>query len=360
MLFNHWIPIDRISPLIGLEAFIITTCLAAMAWLFYHFVLRGLSRDRHSNLRRRFTRLAACLATAAVGSFISWQMRRHSSFDEDWLKAASYMGLLSVTIGAGAIIFLAQLYIYLALFFTSMRAGVPRLLANIFTLIFATILTGWLLSELFGLKILPLLATSAIFSVIIGLAMQDTLGNLFSGLALQLDSPYRLGDWVEVHCGNSKPWVGQIQEITWRATLIQGFSGELVTIPNRTMAQSQVMVFAAHHASARRSQGFRIPFDASLPVAKATLLEVMGRIPAILTDPAPTTLVTDASESWATLKVFYSIADFGAQYRIGDELLSQALIAFRKAGIPLAHPVIELASDRARGPASEPAPRSLA
>ena len=72
--------------------------------------------------------------------------------------------------------------------------------------------------------------------------MQDTLGNLFAGVALQFDKPYEIGDWIEIHNSGQK-WVGQIYEITWRATLLIGFVEEFITVPNRVMGQSEISNF---------------------------------------------------------------------------------------------------------------------
>jgi small-conductance mechanosensitive channel len=343
MSFQHWIPIERIVPLIGLESFVIAICTTLLSWVFYKLFLSEISLKRHLNLRLRLLKLLSYLCSSSIFSAACWQIREHPELGHDWMRGASYFGVLGLALGSIAVIFLAQILLYLYLYFANMRAGFPRLIANIFTLVFATTLLAWLTAEIFAIRILPLLATSAIFSVVLGLALQDTLGNLFSGLALQLDSPYLIGDWVEVHTG-AQSWTGQIQEISWRATLLQGFSGELITIPNRTIAQSQVIMYATPHRFARRNQAFRIPFGASIAKAKEILLEVVLQNKQVVPDTPPLVLIIDVCDSWTTLKIFYSINDFGAQYRIGDDILSRAILAFQEAGIELAHPTLNIRS----------------
>jgi small-conductance mechanosensitive channel len=58
-----------------------------------------------------------------------------------------------------------------------------------------------------------LLATSAVGAVVVGFALQDTLGNLFAGLAIQIEKPFRVGQWIRV--GDHE---GQVEEVTWRAS----------------------------------------------------------------------------------------------------------------------------------------------
>ena len=145
-----------------------------------------------------------------------------------------------------------------------MKEGVPVLLVNLFTLVLTTSLFAWLASEIFNLRIMPLVATSAAISLVVGLAIQDTLGNLFAGVALQFDKPYEIGDWVEIESANgSHKWTGQIREISWRATVLTGFMNETVTIPNRVVSQSQIANFSNKGHPAIRRQIYRIPHGAS-------------------------------------------------------------------------------------------------
>ena len=70
-----------------------------------------------------------------------------------------------------------------------------------------------------------LLTTSAVGAVVVGFALQDTLGNLFAGLAIQIEKPFRVGQWMQV--GDRE---GQVQEITWRATKLRTKDG---AVPDR-------------------------------------------------------------------------------------------------------------------------------
>ena len=72
-----------------------------------------------------------------------------------------------------------------------------------------------------------LLTTSAVGAVVVGFALQDTLGNLFAGLAIQIEKPFRVGQWMQI--GGRE---GQVQEITWRATKLRTKDGEFLIVPN--------------------------------------------------------------------------------------------------------------------------------
>ena len=92
-----------------------------------------------------------------------------------------------------------------------MRAGVPVLLVNLFSLLLSAVIGFWMMTGIFEFNLAPLLATSAVFSIVLGLALQDTLGNLFAGVALQLDKPYEMGAAIEVTTSSQK-WVGQVRK----------------------------------------------------------------------------------------------------------------------------------------------------
>ncbi|RYZ81196.1 MAG: mechanosensitive ion channel family protein, partial [Proteobacteria bacterium] len=229
------------------------------------------------------------------------------------------------------------------LFLGSMRAGVPVLLVNIFSLILSIVLLVWGVSHIFGLDLGPLMATSAAFSIILGLAMQDTLGNLFAGISLQIDKSYEIGDWVEVVQGIQR-CTGQVKEISWRSTIIVGYSDEEITIPNRTMANAQISNFSPDGHPIVRSQLFRVPFTADIAVAKEAIERAVVEISDIRGLPAPLAYVQEATESSISIKVIYFMDNFGGQFTVGDKVLRKGIEALRANGIELARNVLEIHS----------------
>ena len=77
------------------------------------------------------------------------------------------------------------------------------------------------------------LTTSAVGAVVAGLALQDTLGNLVSGLAIQVEKPFQLGHWISMG-----EWEGEVVEITWRAVKVRTRQGNQVIIPNSELSKS--------------------------------------------------------------------------------------------------------------------------
>lgn len=89
----------------------------------------------------------------------------------------------------------------------------------------------------FSVPVGTLIATSGVFAIILGLALQSTLGDVFSGVALNLGRPYGLGDWIVLENGVQ----GRVVETNWRATHLLNGTNDLVIIPNSALAKAQLV-----------------------------------------------------------------------------------------------------------------------
>lgn len=81
-----------------------------------------------------------------------------------------------------------------------------------------------------------LLATSAVGAVVVGFALQDTLGNFFAGLAIQVEKPFRVGHWIRI--GDNE---GKVQEVTWRATKLLTKDGQFLIVPNSAISGESIL-----------------------------------------------------------------------------------------------------------------------
>ncbi len=348
------IPLEPIQRLVQTELGLIIFGLAAFSWVFYKLFLRELSAERHGNLSRHFKNLAFHVSLGVIffSAYISLSRIGEPSISET--RALIYIGLLTLAQGAIVFVKVARIFVFEYLFISHMRVGVPLLLINLTTLTLSVVLIAWLVSEIFSIRLGPLVATSAVFSLVVGLALQETLGNLFSGVALQLDKPYEIGDWIEIQTSNGK-LIGQVREITWRATVLAGIGDELITMPNRVVGNAQISNFASKAAPIARSQAIRLPYSIPVERARQVLARSLHGIEGLSAHPAPLVLVAEAAESWVLYKIIYFITDLGAALTIGDRVLTRALTELERARIPVAAPKIQIISTDAAEKASEDA-----
>ncbi len=340
---RSWIPLEKLEHWIQSEYYIVSWLLFVAAFVIYSLFLGKISAKRHENLRHRFRVTVVYLFLASLFSLFYWQGAQYLTGIDGLQNVPSYVGLITMLLTAIVLVKIGQIILYIYLFFMNMSVGVPRLVVNLFTLIISTLIATWIASNVFGFKIEAVLATSAIFSIVLGLALQDTLGNLFSGVALQIDKPYRIGDWVEIQSGTSK-WNGQVHEITWRGTFLISTMDELVLIPNKTIGQSQILIFSAATGPFRVGHAIRVPFHTDLEDLKATLVTCVNEVVDQPLAPEPRALLMEISESWFTVKIFYSLYDYGTRFRVGDQVLANIVRRLREKGLQFAVPHYQVES----------------
>lgn len=327
--------------LLHIEPFIILALMLLINWLFYRFFLQQISGERHRNLKRHFRFLFRNFITLTVLFAIYWFLHDLFMTESTIAIMLPYLGVLCLFFGLLIFVKACRLFILQYLFLQSMKTGVPLLLVNIFTLVLSIVLFFWAASTVFGIQLTPLLATSAAFSIILGLALQDTLGNLVAGIALQLDKSFEIGDWLEVVQGLQRS-TGQVKEISWRSTLMVGFSDEKITIPNRNMAAAIINNFSTEDSPVARSHIFRIGYGEDVQKAQEVLIKAASEISEIRGIPGPYSYIDQVTESWIALKVGYYLDNFGAQYVVGDKVMRKGIEALRKNGIAMAQAVLEV------------------
>ncbi|MCB0368740.1 MAG: mechanosensitive ion channel family protein, partial [Bdellovibrionales bacterium] len=184
-------------------------------------------------------------------------------------------------------------------------------------------------------------ATSAAFSIILGLALQDTLGNLFAGIAMQIDKSFEIGDWLEISSGPIKV-IGKVKEITWRSTVFMGPNDEFITLPNRWMAQAQISNFSPDELSISRSVIFKLQHGCSPDEVIETLESCVAGISEIRGLPTPQAFISEVTESYICFKLIYHLDNYGHQSTVGDKIYRKAFQVLKEKNIHLARPYIEV------------------
>ena len=115
-----------------------------------------------------------------------------------------------------------------------------------------------------GVDLASIVTTSAILTAVIAFAMQDTLGNMLGGLAIQLDNSVQVGDWIQVD-----DMAGRVRDIRWRSTLIETRNWETVVIPNSKLMKWRVAILGRREGAPpqlRRTLSFMV--DPGVPPAR--------------------------------------------------------------------------------------------
>src|SRR5829696_1427265 len=108
------------------------------------------------------------------------------------------------------------------------------------------------------------LTTSAVSAVVLGFALQDTLGNAFSGLAIQSEKPFNIGHWVKVG-----EFEGRVAEVTWRATKLRTKAGNFVVVPNNVVSKEAIINYSEPAAPTRQEVEVGVAYDAHPNIVKS-------------------------------------------------------------------------------------------
>jgi small-conductance mechanosensitive channel/CRP-like cAMP-binding protein len=187
-----------------------------------------------------------------------------------------------------------------------------------------------------GAELSALLTTSALLTAVVGLSMQDTLGNLFAGLSIQAQRPFEVGDWIQY--GEDPNVVGRVVEINWRATRVITLEHIEIVIPNGPLAKAPIRNFTKPTTTSRRSLRVVVPRDVPPHRVRAAIEAGLYESDGVLLHPAPDVVTEAFTELGMRYWVRYFIDDYAAR-EVTDGLARERIwYALRRAGIPMAIP----------------------
>ena len=193
------------------------------------------------------------------------------------------------------------------------------------------------LSEL-GIELFGVLASLAVFSLIIGLAMQQTLGNIVNSFMLALDQPFEVGDRIEV-----EGKMGSVVSVGILSTKILTHEENLVVIPNNSLVNSTVINHARGGGDGvgRRIslvQDIGVGYDEDISHVKYTVLQLMRECPYVLPKPEPRVLLIELGDFAKVFRMYVWVEDYSDEYVARDWLLKNIDEQFKSEGIEIPFP----------------------
>ena len=204
-------------------------------------------------------------------------------------------------------------------------------------LVVGVIYVGAILSVIayvFNAPVGTLIATSGVVAVILGLALQNTLGDVFSGIALNLARPYGIGDWLELSNGIE----GKVVETTWRATHLLTGANDLVVVPNSDLAKARL----TNLSSPERSHGVTLTIRFVPTTAPSVMADVMRSVllssNSILGEPKPSVQVVSLDVNAVGLDLSFRVADIAMAAKAKSEIFDLIYRHAKAAGLALSPP----------------------
>jgi small-conductance mechanosensitive channel len=171
------------------------------------------------------------------------------------------------------------------------RRAIPRLILALPRLLLILTTIWLLIAGVWGVDLSGLLTALGVTSLVVSLALQDTLSGIASGFTLLADQPFGTGDWIE-----SEEVEGRVIDVNWRATRIRNRDGDLVVIPNGQLATATIVNFDQPSRLHRVKVDVQIERSASPTAAIAMLLDAARSTPGVVEDPPPFARVTQIAD----------------------------------------------------------------
>jgi small-conductance mechanosensitive channel/CRP-like cAMP-binding protein len=228
----------------------------------------------------------------------------------------------------------------------------PELLLQLLTVGGSALATVVILRQGARLNVLSLLTTSAVLTAVVGLASQEALKDLISGLELQLSDDFRVGDWIELAGGQN----GIVTSISWRDCGLRTPDDGLLVVPNSKIT-ADVLLNRSHWD--RCAQRIRVGLDYGFPPARAQrlLAEVVADHPDVLREPAPRVRLASFDDSAITYEIQVWNRLVGvSQLDLRSDLLTRIWYALRREGQTIPYPVRQVEPRRQPQPLDLDAP----
>jgi small-conductance mechanosensitive channel/CRP-like cAMP-binding protein len=216
----------------------------------------------------------------------------------DYLLAASFVSA-SVAIARGINILLLEV-----VFKRRKGREAPALLRVLLSIVIYSILFVFIFRVVLNMELSGFLATSAVVSVILGLALQDTLQNFFAGISFHIEQPFHIGDAIKVD-----NLVGRVESVTWRTTALRTNDNSIVIFPNSHVAKAHVEIFPYGNLNRRV---LRFPAPYSVPPEKVIPLvrDAVQVMPNIASERTPVVRIGEFADSSINYELLYWVKDY--------------------------------------------------
>jgi small-conductance mechanosensitive channel/CRP-like cAMP-binding protein len=289
----------------------------------------------------RLSRLLLPLGFSLIFAFLRWLAHgspgvlKRIGFDPQAIdpEAIDRIGHFLVVISL--IFFVVRALDYLIFDLVSRRRNVraPVLLREIVSIVVFIVLLAWAVSMVFQKNIAAFLTGTTVIAAVLGLALQDTLGNLFSGIALHVEDSFEVGDVIR-----TGELMGVVEAVRWRGTRLRTFANTIVIVPNSMLARERLEVFPRSNLNARVLQ---IGLDYNVPpsTALSVLTQAASHVDGVSNQVPAIARMAGFGDSSVIYEIKYHMYDYSQRDRIDADIRKAVWYSLRRNGIPIPFPI---------------------
>ncbi|MGE7473519.1 mechanosensitive ion channel family protein [Bosea sp. NPDC003192] len=213
----------------------------------------------------------------------------------------------------------------------------PREAHLILDMAVAAIYLGVALSVMgfvFGLPIATLVTTSGVVALILGLALQNTLGDVFSGIALTLGKAYAIGDWLQLSDGTA----GRVTETNWRSTNLLTGLNNIVVLPNSLLAKQSLTSLSRPDESHLITLGVRFTAGQRPRIVEDAMRSVLEASTRIVKEPPPAVALKGIDAKAIEVELQFRVASLATGTSARNEIIDLIHDRCEASGLSLAEP----------------------
>ena len=247
-------------------------------------------------------------------------------------KGISIFQALLIVLGVVFALQLLRCFYWQRWFARKHGAEAPKLLQQVFAFaVFCVALA--LVLKFNGFQVDTFIAGSGIIAVVIGLAMQETLANIVSGIALQFGKPFRVGDWLVIETQRA-----EIMEMNWRSTKLRTNDDIYLDIPNKAIVSHTITNLS--YPTKSHANRIRVGFEYGVPpnLVRDLLRRAVGNSAGVLDTPPPKVFLKDFGDSAIIYEIKYSLDDERRFNDIEDAIRTNIWYEARRAGLTIPFP----------------------
>ncbi|MGI0494121.1 cyclic nucleotide-binding domain-containing protein [Alkalinema pantanalense CENA528] len=198
------------------------------------------------------------------------------------------------------------------------RSRVPKLLIDLSRLVLILVGAAFVAAVVWNADLAGVATALGVSSIVLGLALQDTLGSIMSGIALLFERPFTVGHWLRVG-----EVVGQVLDMNWRSVRLLTLEGHMIVIPHRLISNEVIRNYS--QPQLLHAERIQIGFSYNDPPNKVlqALEELAMSTPGILQHPAPQVFTLQYADSAITYEIKFFIANYSDVEAIRSQLMTR-------------------------------------
>jgi small-conductance mechanosensitive channel/CRP-like cAMP-binding protein len=209
----------------------------------------------------------------------------------------------------------------------------PQLLRQILSIVLYFCAFAWAINGILHVDVRTALTGGALLAAILGLALQDTLGNLFSGMSLHLEGAFEVGDVL--HSGD---YIGVVESVSWRATRVRAFNNQVIVLPNSVIARERLEIFPHNNLNGRVLQ-VGVDYHVAPANVIGILTQAAAHVEGVARDRPCIVRVASFADSAVVYEVKYFTRDYSMRDRIDADVRKAIWYALQRNKIAFATPI---------------------